>query len=354
MPAGGIPRRLFRTAEAWPAMSFHALNRRSLLVALAFWIVLSGTLLRARPADDFQTAEQLFRRGEFAPAEALFSRIRPGEPTYPQALLRLGTIYYATGRPALAERALTECLRRKESAEAYCLLAGAQFNLKEFVQAHDSARRALRLDPKYAKAYTALGMIYTATNDWPDAQASYQQALRLNPRDADTWFMLGRANFFRDDFARARQAYETALRLDPQQVRVYENLGLTLDLLNDPAAAEKSFQEGARVNQLRKYPDPRLYISYGTFLSKANRADESLMQLREAVGVAPQNPDALFELANQLARMKRWKEAAQEGELAARADSRNPRVHFLLARVYTALGKPDLAAQHAREAARLP
>lgn len=335
-------------------MSSRALNRRSRLVALALWIVLSGTLLRARPADDFQAAERLFRQGEFTQAEALFSKILPGQPSYPLALLRLGTIYYATGRPALAERALTECLRRKESAEAYRLLAGAQFNQKKFPQAYESARNALRLDPHYAKAYTTLGMIYTATNDWPDAKASYEQALRLNPRDVDTWFMLGRANFFRDDFARAREAYETALRLDPQQVRIYENLGLTLDLLNDPAAAEKSFQEGARVNQLRKYPDPRLYISYGTFLSKANRADESLMQFRQAVRVAPQDPDALFELANQLARMKRWEEAAQEGELAAHADSRDPRVHFLLARVYTALGKPDLAAQHAREAARLP
>jgi tetratricopeptide (TPR) repeat protein len=334
-------------------MSFRALHPRSLLAALAFGIGLSGALLRAGPSDDFETAERLFRQGEFTQAEALFSKIPPAEPSYPLALLRLGTIYYATGRPALAEQVLIECLRRKQSAEAYRLLAGAQFNLKKFPQAYESARSALRLDPHYAKAYTTLGMIYTATNDWPDAKASYEQALRLDPRDADTWFMLGRANFFRDDFARAREAYETALRLDPQQVRIYENLGLTLDLLNDPAAAEKSFQEGARVNQHQKHPDPHLYISFGTFLSKANRADEGLMQFREAVRVAPQDPDALFELANQLARMKRWEEAAPEGELAARADSRNPRAHFLLARVYTALGQPALAAQHAREAARL-
>jgi len=334
-------------------MSLRALHPRFLLVALAFYIVLGGALLRAWPGDDFEAAERLFRQGEYARAEALFAKIQPGEPSYPQALLRLGTIYYATGRPELAEQALTECLRRKQSAEAYRLLAGAQFNLKKFPQAYESARSALRLDPHYAKAHTMLGMIYTATNDWPDAKASYEQALRLNPRDADTWYMLGRANFIRDDFARSREAFETALRLDPQQVRIYENLGLTLDLLNDPGEAEKVFQEGARVNQRQKHPDPHLYISYGTFLAKANRDEEGLTQFREAVLVAPQDPDALFELANQLARMKRWEEAAAEGELAARADSRNPRSQSLLARVYTALGKPALAAQHAHEAARL-
>lgn len=327
---------------------------RSIFLPLILGLLLSEVFAGAPPGQDFQAAEQFYRQGDFAQAEALFSRIPPGAPEYAQAQLRLGTIYYATGRPALAEKAFEECLHRKESAEVYSLLAGAQFNQKNYPQAYESAKRAIRLDPKYAKGYTALGMIYTATNDWPDAKAAYDQALRLNPRDADTWFMLGRARFFRDEFPAAREAFGTVLKLDPQQVRAYENLALTLDLLNDPTDAEKVFREGARVNQLRKRPEARLYISYGTFLSKANRAEESLAQFREAARVAPQDADARFELANQLARMQRWEEAAREGEVAARVDPGNSRVHFLLARIYTALGKSDLAAQQARLATQAP
>ena len=326
-------------------------NWRAILLTLSAWVILSGATAGAWPADDFKAAEEFYRRGDFAQAEALFSRIPPGDRDYSTAQLRLGSIYYAMGRPALAEKAFVECLRHKESAEVYSLLAGAQFNQKKFSEAYESVKRALRLDPKYPKAYTALGMIYTATNAWTDAKAAYDQALRLNPRDADTWFMLGRALYLRNEFAAAREAFETVLRLDPQQVRAYENLARTLDLLNDPAAAEKAFREGARVNQLRKHPEARLYISYGTFLSKAGRAEESLAQFCEAVQVAPQDAEARFELANQLARIQRWEEAAQEGELAARVDPGNPRVHFLLARIYTALGKPDLAAEQARVAA---
>ncbi len=329
-------------------------NWSAVILLLFVYMILVATPARAWHADDFKAAEEFYRRGDFAQAVQLFSKIPPGDRDYPAAQLRLGTIYYATGRPALAEKAFAECLRQKESAEVYTLLAGAQFNQKKFPQAYESAKQALRLDPKYAKAFTALGMIYTATNDWPDAKAAYDQALRLNPRDADTWFMLGRARYFRDDFAGAREAFEAVIRLDPQQVRAYENLGLTLDLLNDPAAAEKAFREGSRVNQLRKHPEARLYISYGTFLSKTGRADESLAQFREAARAAPHDADARFELANQLARMQRWDEAAREGEVAAQVDPGNPRVHFLLARIYTALGKPDLAAEQARAAKALP
>ncbi len=331
-----------------------AASQRALLLVLCSWMILMAGLAGASPGDDFKAAEESYRRGDFVQAERLFSEIAAGDRDYPAAQLRLGMIFYATGRPGLAEKAFLEFLRQKESAEVCTLLAGAQFNQKKFPAAYDSAKRALRLDPKYAKAYTALGMIYTATNDWPDAKAAYDQALRLNPRDADTWFMLGRARYFRNEFADARAAFETVIELDPQQVRAYENLALTLDLLNDPAAAEKTFREGARVNQLRKHPEVRLYISYGTFLSKSGRAVDSLEQFREAVRVGPQDSDARFELANQLARMQRWEEAAQEGELAARVDPTNPRVHFLLARVYTALGKPDLAADQARAAGSPP
>ena len=136
-------------------MNFRSLHPRFPLVALAIWIVLTGTLLRAWLGDDFETAERLFRQTECGRAEALFSKISPGELSYPLALLRLGTIYYATGRPVLAERALTECPRSKPSAEAYRVLAGAQFNQKKFPQAY-SARSALRLDPHYAEAYTQI------------------------------------------------------------------------------------------------------------------------------------------------------------------------------------------------------
>jgi tetratricopeptide (TPR) repeat protein len=119
--------------------------------------------------DAFVTAEQYYREGKAAEAEALYARIGPGHPDYPQAQLRLGTIFYSTGRPVLAEHCLREALRFHESAETYCLLAGAQFNQEKFDEAYTSARKALQLDDKYAKAHTALAMVYTARKDWPHA-----------------------------------------------------------------------------------------------------------------------------------------------------------------------------------------
>lgn len=303
--------------------------------------------------DTFMTAEQYYREGKAAEAEALYARIGPGHPDYPQAQLRLGTIFYSTGRPALAERCLRESLRFQPSAEVYCLLAGAQFNQEKFDEAYQSAKKALQLDDKYAKAYTALAMIYTARKDWPHADAAYREALRLDDKDSNTWFLLGRAYFFRNEFAKAREAFETALKLNPQSVRTYENLALTLDLLGQADAAEKMFAEGVKVNRRGPRPEARIYIAYASFLFKLDRPRESAAQLREALQLEPQNSDAHYELARVLFRQRQWTEAAQQAEAALRTGKPDRRVHFLLSRIYTALGDQQAAALHAQRAALL-
>lgn len=319
-------------------------------VSLVLLLVASGGPARA---DDFQDAERLYRAGDLMRAEAVYAKVPVNDAKYLPSLLRRGTICYATGRPARAATLFEDYLHLRPTAEAYCLLAGTQFNLKDYDHAYESAKMAARLDPKYAHAYTALGMIYTAISDWPDAQAAYRESLRLDPGDADTWFMLGRAYFLRDDFPGAREAFGTSLRLNPQQTRGYENLALTLDLMNQADSADETYRLGIKIAQDHKYSDPQIYVDYGKFLAKHERAAESLMQLREAVRVAPQNPQAHCELANQLFRMKEWTEAAREGETALRVGPPEYRVHYLLARIYTALGDSVAAARHAGEAARL-
>lgn len=275
------------------------------------------------------------------------------DPDYLQALLRLGTIYYSTARPAQAEKCLQEYLGLKQTAEAFSLLAGAQFNLEKFDQAYSSAQKALRLDPKYAKAYTALGMISTARKDWPGADAAYRESLRLDDKDASTWFLSGRSYFLRNEFGKAREAFEALIKLNPKSIRAHENLGLTLNLLGDAAGAETAFREGVRLSHNSPLPDPRVQVAYGVFLFKLDRLEESRSQLNEAAKADPKNSEAHYELARVLFRLKQGQAAAQEGEAALRTGGPDYRVHFLLSRIYTAMGDDQRASAHAAEAARL-
>ena len=305
------------------------------------------------PQDAFERAEELYRAGRISEAETLYSRVEASDPEYREALTRLGTIYYATARPAMAEERLRAALQLRESADVLTLLAGAQFNQEKFHEAYKSAKRALTLDPKHTKAYTALGMIYTALKNWPDADTAYREALRLEPNDSSTWYLQGRSYFLRNEFVKAREAFESALKLNPQSIRVYENLALALDLLGDPKAAQKVFEDGIRENRKRTEPEGRIYVAYGDFLFKQDRLEESRLELEEAVRVEPDNSEAHYELSKTLFALKKLKEAASEAETALRVGKPDYRVHFLLSRIYTALGDEQAASRHADQAAKL-
>lgn len=322
------------------------------LICLMVWLGVSAATPQNQESD-FARAEDALREGRITEAESLYSKVGKSDPEYLQALLRLGTIYYSTARPAQAEKCFQEFLTSRQTAEAFCLLSGAQFNLEKYDEAYESAKKALGIDPKYAKAYTAVGMIFTARKDWPHADAAYRESLRLDDQDASTWFLQGRSYFLRNEFAKAREAFESSIKLNSSSVRAYENLGLTLDLLGDRTGAEKAFREGVRLSRNSQLPDVRVQVVYGVFLFKLDRLDESRAQLSEAAKTDPKNSEAHYELARVLFRLKQEKAAAEEGEAALSTGGPDYRVHFLLSRIYTALGDKQKASAHAAEAARL-
>jgi tetratricopeptide (TPR) repeat protein len=326
------------------------------LLVLIF--LLSGLVLTATGAwssdQDYLRAEKLYQANQISAAEQLYSQVGPDDANYTAAQYRLGAIYYGTGRPALAEKCFSICLRVKKSPEVYCRLAGAQFDQKEYDRAANSAQQALQLDPKYAKAYTLLGMIHAGESEFPQADADYRAALKLNDHDSDTWFWWGLALLYRDDFAAAANAFEHALSLDPSSVRSYENLARAKDALGDLKGAEDCYQHGLQLTRTPRHFNPDIYVAYGEFLLKLNRLADSRSVVEEALRTAPERADLHQELSKVCFRMNRLEEAAHEGETALRLGGPNYKVDFLLAQIYTAMGNSEEAAKYASLAAQAP
>jgi tetratricopeptide (TPR) repeat protein len=321
--------------------------------ATVFILLSSSLVLASQGESNFAAAEKLYAAGKLPEAEALYQTIGSDDQNFSQALRRLGAIYYFTGRPALAEEKFAQYAQLQNSAEAYTLLAGVQFDLRKFDPANESAEHAIRLDPSYYKAFTALGMIHAALGDWPGAEKAYHEALRLNGRDADTWFLMGRGYFLRNDFEKAKDAFEESLKLSPQQVRNYTNLALALEAMGEDDAAEKVLKQGVKVGQSLAQPDVTASVDYGLFLFQRGRDAESLEVLRQAIKASPRDGEAHYQLARCLFRIKQFEEAAAEAEAALRISGPDYKVHYLLSRIYTALGDTQNAARHAEEAAHL-
>ncbi len=99
----------------------------------------------------FSLAVTLLQTGDFAGARPLLERVMTAAPTLAPAAVNLGMLHAREGRPAEAEAAFTEALRRDSfSAVAYNELAAIQKDGGRFRDAENSYRQSLIAEPEHA------------------------------------------------------------------------------------------------------------------------------------------------------------------------------------------------------------
>ena len=84
--------------------------------------------------------------------------------------------------------------------------------------AMDLARRAVELDPDFARSHSALGVAHCALGQSEVGIAAARRAAELQPGDADSHAWLARCLMWAGEGEEACEEAQTALRLDPQYI----------------------------------------------------------------------------------------------------------------------------------------
>jgi tetratricopeptide (TPR) repeat protein len=228
-------------------------------------------------------------------------------------VLILGVI--SVGSPA---RATDRVPITTASVEAKQLYLEAR-DLIERLRVTDSRARfleAIAKDPDFALAHLGLTGVSATTNEFygaiqravalsgnvsaaermmilgvdaglkarPDLQKqNYVDLVALYPDDERVRSLLGNYFFGTQDYRSAIEQYEEAIKINPNFAPTYNQLGYAYRLMNDYPKAERAF---------RKYidlipGDPNPYDSYGEFLMKTGRFEESIQAYENALKVAP-------------------------------------------------------------------
>lgn len=152
-------------------------------------------------------------------------------------------------------------------------LAASYLEIRNLGVALEEAGIAQRSDPTFAPAYNVAGLVYIEMQDDRMAEESFRQALRIDPRDADT-----------------NNNYGTFLC---QRKREADGIKHFLLAISDP---------------LYRFPD-RSFVNAGVCARKRGDIEGAQNYFRNALKFQPDQPQALFQMAEIAYAAERYGEA---------------------------------------------
>ncbi len=233
--------------------------------ALATQQVQRALQLDPHSADAYGAQSEVFSaEGRGADAIASVERATDLAPDSWRWPVLLGSYYFADGRlQEAAEQFATAVQITPDNTIALRDLGLASLQLGRFDVARANLEKVAELEPSYS-AFSALGTLLELEGKYPECVAMYQKALPLSPNDYSAWGNLASGYMWSPGgHDHAIEAYRKAIEL-------------------------------AEVTRKQTPDDPLLLSVLGGYSAAVGDADHSVPLLRQAVALAPDNPDVLF------------------------------------------------------------
>src|SRR5260370_705919 len=179
-----------------------------------------------------ETDQLANKRQQPAPDRLFMTAAPQTPPKKQQQWLEEGNALYNLKQYEEALAAYEQAIRLDfRYAIAYSNKGNALYNLKRYEEALAVYEQAIRLDPNNAISYNKRGNALNNLKWYEEALAALEQAIRLDPNNAMVYYNKGDALMDLMRYAEALAAYEQAIRLDPSIVDFYNGKGKLLDLI---------------------------------------------------------------------------------------------------------------------------
>ena len=123
-------------------------------------------------------------------------------------------------------------LKNKMTAEAMHQYAVISSTLCDTETAEKMLKKAIRMNPEFAKAHKDLGIIYLNKRLFDYAEDEFKTALKLAPNDFEIIFEYGNFLYSISRNQDAEVYYQEALEVEPENVLALTFMGLNKLILN--------------------------------------------------------------------------------------------------------------------------
>jgi hypothetical protein len=156
--------------------------QEGVLLSLSDLVATSGRNKRARAVQYFRDGLSFLSKDDCEKALPYFEKAVESDTNYAEAWAQTGFCREKLGRHAEAIEASRKAVSLRPSAESYFNLGLAHYYLKQYREAAENYRNAIKLDPfNAADAHYAQGLVYRDWGRVDEEIQAYKQAIRLVP-----------------------------------------------------------------------------------------------------------------------------------------------------------------------------
>jgi arylsulfatase A-like enzyme/tetratricopeptide (TPR) repeat protein len=323
----------------------------------------SRTVLETRPRGDPKDKIELYNLLKLAGQDSVSGRIADGlakvrqvlaaDPEVIEAYTMLGNMHTKAGRREEAIDAYRQALAVDAEHEgAAWSLALAYKNAGRLADAQSGFERVLQLDARSTKAMWQLADIWMRQGEFARAQRVLQQALAQDVDRAPFLVKLGESHIEQRQYDQARDRLLDAVKVKPTQPMAHYDLGLVHEARSEWDEAASAYRREIEIS-------PKLYqphFNLAKLLARAGRHGEAAAHFRQAIVLDPSFAEGHLYLAKTLldtGDLSGAEAEARQGLAAGPKASAVALGHYVLADVYSRLGRPRDAAREAATGLRL-
>jgi tetratricopeptide (TPR) repeat protein len=166
----------------------------------------------------------------------------------------------------------------------------AYFVKKDFTRSLADYDEALRIDPRYLKAYVNRALTLSAMGDRAREIQDWDMVIRLNPRHANAYRLRGAALSLQGEHDRAIRDLDEAIRLSPRDAEIYALRGEAYRLKGEPERALRDLDQALRMGP----KDADSYRYRGLARGQGGDLDGALADAREHLRLRGNNPEAVI------------------------------------------------------------
>ena len=239
------------------------------MLSLSDLVATSGKNKRARAVQYFRDGLSFLSKDDCEKALPYFEKAVESDNNYAEAWAQTGFCREKLGRHAEAIEASRKAVNLRPSAESYFNLGLAHYYLKQYREAAENYRNAIKLDPfNAADAHYAVGLVYRDWGRTDDEIQAYKQAIKLKPDYVSAYERLGSRYLRSKKYPEAIEVYKQLTSLKPGDANPPNNMGEAYYEMGLTSDAVEAFKQAIRLK-----PDfGKAYYNLGrAFIAMKNR-----------------------------------------------------------------------------------